>query len=226
MLTQVPVAAFGFSIVAELFSVRAEANDPNGLGRCVHIATGIVVTIYLFVGVVGTLAFEKLGDSILDSINTRFFSVLKLGLCVIITLLYPLINFPAVNAIDALIAGKDGAPSQRRKRIASVALWVGTLAIDTFVKDLSLAFGLAGSLGLGLLAYVLPTAGFLGNIRNLPLDMRTHVATTASAAVVLVMGMLMTIGGTGYIIYSAATEPAASPTTTTTTTTNPMVSVL
>merc|ERR1712232_1478030 len=204
LLEKVPVAGFGFSIVAELFSVRAEAKDPRKLGRCVHIATVIVVIVYLFVGMVGMLAFEKLGDSILDSFDDQFMSALKLGLCVVITLLYPLINFPTVYAIDALIAGEGGAPSLRRKRVASVLVWMSVLALDTLVKDLGLVFGLAGSLGLGLLAYVLPAAGSLGTLRHIPVGMRVSVPATMATIVVLVMGLVMTIGSTVRIVYSAA----------------------
>eukprot|EP00937_MAST-01D_sp_MAST-1D-sp2_P005408 g5408.t1 len=55
---QVPIAAFGYSIIAELFAVRAEAKDPAALAPSVHRAAAIVASIYCVVGIIGALAFD------------------------------------------------------------------------------------------------------------------------------------------------------------------------
>merc|ERR1719272_187580 len=120
-----------------------------------------------------------------------------------ITLLYPIINFPCVQAVDAL-RGRFTAPSMRRWKTMSVLGLVFVLLIDTAIIDLNDVFGLSGSLGLGLVAYVLPcSAGLAVYLRQ-----RSHgsgerlpVAMVASAAVVLAAGLLMTIGSTASIIY-------------------------
>lgn len=206
LLVDVPNAAFGFSIVAELFAVRAEAKDPLTLGRSVHIATGIVVSLYICVGTAGCMAFKTVGASVLDSFTDHAFSGFKLCLCVIITLLYPIINFPAVGAIDAMIGGPDRAPSLYRRRVASIALFISVVVVDTFVTNLNLVFGLAGSLGLGLLAYVLPCSAVLGAQVKLPQEDKMSTGSLIPITVVLLIGMVMTVAGTGWILHTAATE--------------------
>lgn len=202
MLDIAPVACFGFSSIAEVFSVRAEVKEKAKLGQAAHIATAIVSSIYLGVGLIGSMAIESPSSNILlDFDKNRFISLLMLGLCVVITMLYPLINFPAVGALDALCAEPGAAPSIKRRRIFTAILLVSTLTLDTAVSDLGLIFGLCGSLGLGLLAYVLPTAAFLGLSGRNALG-HTSWIKVVLAAFVLFIGLGMTIGSTARIIYS------------------------
>merc|ERR1719456_2083469 len=113
------------------------------MSRCVHIATAIVSTIYLSVGLIGALAYPdtKTGDILLNFLDERFFSALMLGLVAAITMLYPIINFPAVAAIDSLCAGATGAPSIKRRRIASVVMVAVVVVVDQGIEDLNLLFG-------------------------------------------------------------------------------------
>jgi hypothetical protein len=197
---QVPIAAFGYSIIAELFAVRAEARDPAALGASVHAATAIVASIYCVVGVIGALAIEQPGANLLDGSNFEgdvVIDLLKLGLVVVITLLYPLINFPTVTALDALAAGPKGAPSHARRKLFSVVGLLCVIAIDTLLPDIGLVFGLAGSLGLGLIAFCLPTAAFLAKAP------RTERAQIAAGLVVFLAGAAMTVGSTARILYMA-----------------------
>ena len=197
---QVPIAAFGYSIIAELFAVRAEARDPAALGASVHAATAIVASIYCVVGLIGALAIEQPGANLLDGSNFEgdvVIDLLKLGLVVVITLLYPLINFPTVTALDALAAGPKGAPSHARRKLFSVVGLLCVIAIDTLLPDIGLVFGLAGSLGLGLIAFCLPTAAFLAKAP------RTERVQIAAGLVVFLAGAAMTVGSTARILYMA-----------------------
>ena len=195
-----PIAAFGYSIIAELFAVRAEARDPEKLGPSVHKATAIVASIYCVVGVIGALAFEDPGSNLLANFDgDGLVDVLKLGLVVVITLLYPLINFPTVTALDALAAGGGGAPSHRRRQVFSVLGLGCTIAVDTLLPDIGLVFGLAGSLGLGLVAFCLPTAAFLATAPRTA----GNRASRAAGLLVCLAGAAMTVGSTARIIYTA-----------------------
>jgi hypothetical protein len=68
-------------------------------------------------------------------------------------------------------------------------------------------YGLAGSLGLGLISFCLPVAAFLGYraARN-----RLGLMWVAAASVVLCAGVVMTIGSTTRIIYGAVTAHAVA----------------
>ena len=136
-------------------------------------------------------------------------ALLSLGLITIVTLLYPLINFPMVQGVAGFVTGTTSPPTQTRAIISVVAL-LACLVLDTTVKQMGLVFGLAGSLGLGLLAYVLPAAAFLTISRNPAIAHKlgnsTRMATTL-ACIVLIVGLVMTIGSTGRILYSAFIAP-------------------
>merc|ERR1719191_142461 len=86
MMDSAPVAAFGFSIVAELFAVRAEAKRPEQMSRCVHVATAIVSSLYLSVGLVCALAYPGTNsrDILFNFLDEGFFVALMLGLVVAI----------------------------------------------------------------------------------------------------------------------------------------------
>lgn len=202
LLQTTPNIAFGFSSIVELFHVRAEMKRPEAMSRCAHVATALVCSLYLAVGLVGALAFSKPGSNLLENFPTNHFvSMLRLGIIVMITLLYPIINFPCVQALLAL-RGRFTAPSMRSWRITSVLCLIFVLLIDTTVNNLGDLFGLCGSLGLGLVAYVLPCSAGLAVTYRQQRDARLPVAIVASASVVLVLGLLMTVGSTALIIVS------------------------
>ena len=88
-------------------------------------------------------------------------ALLSLGLIIVITLLYPIITFPVVQSVNALISGNDRSPSLSMRRTISLVGMGLALLLDTVVVDMGYVFGLCGSPGLGFLAYVLPCASFL-----------------------------------------------------------------
>jgi amino acid permease len=208
LLDQVPNAAFGFSSIVELFHVRAEIKNPDAMPKCAHMASVLVCTLYVCVGLIGALAFADPGSNLLENFpDSHLVSFLRLGIVVMITLLYPIINFPCVQAIDAL-RGKFTAPSMRRWRIMSVLGLVFVLTIDTAISDLGPVFGLAGALGLGPVAYALPCSAFIA----VSMKQRSRVPVSAimiiSAVVVLIAGLTMTIGSTAWVIRGVIVKPA------------------
>jgi len=205
MLDAVPAVAFGFSSIVELFHVRAEIKKPKAMGRCAHVATALICMLYLAVGLIGALAFENPGPNLLENFpDSNVVAFLRLGIIVMITLLYPIINFPCVQAVDSLIAGRFGAPSMRRWKIMSVLGFVFVLLIDTLVTDLSDVFSLSGALGLGLVAYVLPcSAAIMVSCRQEP-STGTRTMRVACAALILVAGLVLTFGSTAWIIRGVA----------------------
>ena len=208
------MAAFGYSMVAELFAVRAEANEPEKIGKSVHIGLAIAASLYCFVGTIGALAYDNnplkggpIPANILEAFmpfkKHRFVAVLCLGLIFMITLLYPLINYPTVQAVDAIFAGPAGPPSLRRRRVLSVVGLGLVIATDVLLPNLGTIFGIAASLGLGLIAFCLPVAAFLA----LPAA-RTRLggAWTAGAALVLALGGVMMVLSTAYILIAASKQ--------------------
>lgn len=213
MLDQVPAAAFGFSSIVELFHVRAEIKRPEVMSRCVNIASVIIVIVYLAVGLIGAMAFADPGSNMLENFpKSRFVAMLRLGIIIMITLLYPIINFPCAQAVLAL-RGNFMAPSMRSWRLVSVLGLVLVLFIDTVITDLGTVFGLAGALGLGLVAYVLPCSAFL--VISWRQRQTTPLPTliVIGALVVLILGLVMTLGSTGWIIRGVVVKaPAPAPT--------------
>jgi amino acid permease len=195
---EAPIVAFGFSVIAELFAVREEAQDPEELGRSVHVATAIVALIYASVGLLGALAFEDPGQNLLTNFpGDHLVALLSLLLVFALTLLYPLINFPTTQCLDALWAGEGGALSLRRRRVFSVLGLGAVVAVDTLLPNVGEVFGISGSLGLGLIAYVLPCAA------SLAFPEIYGGAWRAALWVVLAVGAALTLGSTGQIIFTA-----------------------
>jgi amino acid permease len=205
LLTQVPTAAFGFSSIVELFHVRAEIKKPELMGRCVHIASTIIVVVYLSVGLIGALAFQNPGSDFLERFpDSHLVAILRLGIIIMITLLYPIINFPCVSAIGAL-PGNFAAPSMRAWRTMSVIGLCLVLFIDTSISlasthGLDDVFGISGSLGLGLVAYTLPCAAFLAISLRARRDSPLPAHHAIAAGIILCLGLFMTIGSTAWII--------------------------
>jgi len=204
LLQTVPNMAFGFSSIVELFHVRAEMKRPEAMSKCAHVATALVCSLYMFVGLIGAMAFSAPGGNLLENFPTNHvISMLRLGIIVVITLLYPIINFPCVSSLLAL-RGRFSAPSMRSWRITSILCLIFVLLIDTLVTNLGDLFGLSGSLGLGLVAYVLPASAGLAVHFQQPREARMPVGVVASAAIVLVLGLVMTIGSTALILIQVA----------------------
>jgi len=206
LLDTAPVIAFGFSSIAELFHVRAEMKNPAMLGRCAHAASVLVAGLYLLIGLVGTLAFASPGSNLLEDFpGSHLVSVIRLGIILMVTFLYPIINFPYCQAVDALIAGRFGTPSTFRWKLVSIVGFVGVLLVDTLVTALDAVFGLAGGLGLGLIAYMLPSAAGLAvafqRRHEAPVRSLRSWAHIICMAVVFIIGVALTFGSTSWIIY-------------------------
>jgi len=216
LLDQVPVAAFGFSSIAELFHVRAELKNPDILSKCAHIATMLVVGLYLIVGLVGALAFEDPGSNLLQNFpGSHLVAIIRLVIIGMVTMLYPIINFPYAQALEALIAGRFGATSSKRWKMHAVIGFIVLLLVDTLVTRLDAVFGLSGSLGLGLIAYVLPSSAALAvglgwsrrSTQQLVATKVTSPSTLAAAFVILIVGLVMTFGSTAWIIRGVVVKP-------------------
>jgi len=199
LLDQTPNAVFGFSSIVELFHVRNEIKNPEAMSKCAHTASFIVCALYICVGLIGALAFQDPGDNLLENFpGNHLVSFLRLGIIVMITLLYPIINFPCISAVDA-IRGKFAAPSMRRWRIMSVLGLAFVLLIDTAIKNIGPVFGIAGALGLGPVAYVLPCSAFIAVTRRS--SEPAPKAMMLGAVVVLFAGLILTIGSTAWVIH-------------------------
>jgi amino acid permease len=202
-----PVVAFGFSSIAELFHVRAEMKKPELLSRCAHLATGIIVSLYFAIGFICALAFEKPGPNVLENFpGNHLIAICRMAILVLVVMLYPIINFPCMQAIDALIAGRDGTPSMWRWKLETVIGLALIIVVNTVVVRLDYVMGLSGSLGGGLFAYVLPAAAALDVAFRTPVhgSLPARVVQVACAVFIVVVGLVLTFGSTGWIIYGIA----------------------
>ena len=118
-------------------------------------------------------------------------ALLSLGLIIIITLLYPIITFPVVQSVNALISGNDRSPSLSMRRIISLVGMGLALLLDTAVVDMGCVFGLCGSRGLGFLVYVLPCASFLSIMLA-----KAFSVSSVCAVLIVIMGLVMAFGST------------------------------
>jgi hypothetical protein len=105
-------------------------------------------------------------------------------------------------ALDSLLSRKGSPPNYTRRRLASLAGLACVIGMDTLVPDIDDVFSLAGSLGLGLMAFTLPPAAFLG-VRAAHTKPRT--CGVAVAVVLTLVGLMLTFGSTSITIYGLAT---------------------
>ena len=190
-------------MIIEVFAVRAEAREREKLGQSVHVAMTIVVFIMCVVGIVGALAVESPSANILTHFaGERFIAAVSFGLLLMITLLFPLINFPMAVALDSLFSPRGAGPNFGRRRLISFLGLVAIIGMDTLVPDVDSVFSLAGSLGLGLMAFTLPPAAFLA-IKD---ARRGRFVVVALAILLLLAGVALTGGSTSFTIYDIATR--------------------
>merc|ERR1712061_718762 len=98
----------------------------------------LVVGLYLGGGLVGALAFEDQGSNLLQSFpDSHLVAVIRLVIIVMVTMLYPIINFPYAQALEALIAGRFGSSSGKRWKMHAVIGLILVLLLDTLVTNLN-----------------------------------------------------------------------------------------
>jgi len=108
----------------------------------------------------------------------------------LLTLLYPVVNFPMVVSIEFL-TGKW----QHSRPIISTVGCLLILLVTMVVTDIVDLFGLCASLGLGSVVFIIPCLVFL-RVDPAPL----LSVTKGAALVTLVLGFLITFVSTYFII--------------------------
>lgn len=193
---------YAFSSILTLFPVRREMRAPQGVGKAVWASTAVTLAIYLLAGTAGAVAF---GTATADNCiyNTLpkdhdYFRPLWFVLVVCIVLLYPVINYPLVCAVESVAFGAGPPPRHSRAAISAAGV-VGTLIVCAAVPDLVDLFGLCGALGLGSVSYVIPCAAFL-RVDPRPWHSASHVA----AVVTLSAGTTVTAASTFFVLQHIA----------------------
>ena len=149
--------AFAFSSIMSFFPVHKEATNKTVMYANVNISTILCMSFYMLVALFGALAHAKPADMYLDQFpfSSIVFQVGFIGLCIVIVLLYPVVNFPLTRSLDNLIFNTE-EPSPLRLRIYSVAILGVIMALDSVMPCTGSVFGIGGGLGLGMLSYGLP----------------------------------------------------------------------
>jgi len=156
----VPIICFAFTCQMNVFSIFSELKNPTR-GRMLGTGVGSLAVsgfVYLLIAVFGYLTFfgETQGNILLNyAIDDPLFIVARIALSLILFLSYPLMAHPLVNSLDGLFFSKR--PFSWIRRIAfAVATCLVSLVVALFVKDVAIIFGITGSTGSTILAFLLP----------------------------------------------------------------------
>jgi len=123
-------------------------------------------------------------------------TLLKLGLVIVITLLYPIINYPVLHGFETMlrIMGTDPEQWTMSYTVRRLLLTLAGMAFVAFLNikaaDLLQLFGLCGSWGVSLVCYVLPLLFYLKLCPKAPMVWR--VLSIVGIASMLVTAVLFT----------------------------------
>jgi len=215
--------AFAFSGTFCLFPVFHEISDKSKRNMSKVIAASNVVCMvgYGAVALVGALTFgvdvDRDGYNVTQTASNYLYvfppnhyavSVLRFFLVITITLLFAVINFPMLTAIDSLLSMALGATqttpgvlrTHRTRTIVTVIAMTGMTAIDIAISDLTVLFGLCGGWGMTFVCYFVPSLiGFAApSNKNRPV-LRFMLALSALAVLILA-------GAFTYVVF----EPVAN----------------
>jgi len=189
---------FAFSSIVTLFPTVREMNQPQRIGQAVNWSSALCFTVYIATALAGAFAFGTGAESnCLYNTNVKHRDTLRplvFVLVVCIILLYPVINYPMVQSLQTLIWGGGSSPEWSRPAISIVGV-LGVAVVDFYVSDLVDLFGLCGSLGLGVIAYILPAVLFLRTGRG-----RWYEPSKRVAVVILGVGLLVTSVSTAFTV--------------------------
>merc|ERR1719469_649843 len=169
--------AFSFTAVFALFPVLQDRVKEHGsvtcaverLRRPVRYSVLICLTVYLCVGLAGSVAYGSATKAYaLDNLplSNPAVQIMTFVMGVNKVLLVSIISFPLIDALLTLITpilSVEASPSARQNRLrpwVAVALGAAMVLVDTFLP-FEYAFTLAGSLGLSLAAYAVPAVLYL-----------------------------------------------------------------
>jgi len=178
---------FAYTSLMALFPVLSDMSSPSTAPKVVAASSITCFMIYLATALAGAWAFGAATQSnciynILPG-DRMAFRLPVLALVAMVTLLYPIINFPMVTAVEGLV----GESRYSRVIISTVGAAI-VVCTDMFVKDLVDLFGLCGALGLGSVIYVIPCLCFLKS-DPAPFLSVIKVATFFT----LILGLLVTV---------------------------------
>eukprot|EP00992_Anisonema_acinus_P010235 TRINITY_DN6425_c0_g1_i1.p1 TRINITY_DN6425_c0_g1~~TRINITY_DN6425_c0_g1_i1.p1 ORF type:complete len:501 (-),score=110.79 TRINITY_DN6425_c0_g1_i1:65-1519(-) len=163
------VAAIVYCAQLCLFPVLHELKGRSvpRMRRALRMASAGCCTVYCSVALMGSLAWGKKADAnIIYSVPMNDYWVDLLGFLLIIclTLLYPIINYPLVNAVQTVLSterfltfgGRDHS-----REVLSIFFAIAVVVIVSCVPDLDDIFSLCGSLGQGLVCWIMPSVSYL-----------------------------------------------------------------
>jgi amino acid permease len=185
---------FAYTSLMGLFPVMSETSKPEQTPMAVRGSSVVCFIIYVAMALAGALTFgtATMSDCMYNILpeHRMAFRGPALALVACITLLYPVINFPMVIAVESLV----GETRYSRMIISLVAALV-LVCINMFVKDIVDLFGLCGSLGLGSIIYTIPCLSFLRTDPSPILSFRK-----VGALLTLLLGLSVTFVSTFFVL--------------------------
>lgn len=220
MLEFMGALAFTYSIIFALFPVLQEipgGASPQNLERMKSIvcrACMVCTMVYFTMGVVGALAFGTAVEAIALynlPMSDAIVSIMSLVLCVVMTLLFPVIGFPTIQSLGNLFCKGTGcAPNtpmgRFRRPVSAVGIAGMVLLFDTVVPTKA-AFALCGSLGLAVAAYIMPCIIYLRLDREHGPWHWTRLGTMAT----LLLGLVLLFGSTPMTLISLGSASPSGP---------------
>jgi amino acid permease len=180
--TDLPAIAFAFTGTFCLFPVFLEAKDKSykGMDKSVLLSTLVCALGYQFVSVIGAFTFGRdIGQDSFSGGTSKSYlydfppdhivvSICCLALVVVITLLYNVIEFPMISAVEELMQmlplpecvdyRKAFLKWKLHRMLISICGMVVVVFINLQFKSLVVLFGLCGGYGITLVTYTIPSA--------------------------------------------------------------------
>eukprot|EP00475_Leptophrys_vorax_P043375 TRINITY_DN833_c0_g1_i1.p1 TRINITY_DN833_c0_g1~~TRINITY_DN833_c0_g1_i1.p1 ORF type:complete len:478 (-),score=96.66 TRINITY_DN833_c0_g1_i1:74-1507(-) len=202
----IPAIAFAFTGTLVLLPVLSEykKKDSKSVNQLVGASTLMCLIGYSVFSLVMVLTFGDQVDydkwrgtkasTVLYVFPAEHYGVtfLCFCLCIVITLLYPILNFPVMHSLETMIRILGSDPEKWPVSFRVRRLFLSALGM-VFVCYLNLnadsilqLFGLCGSWGVGMVCYILPLAFYLKICTE-------ETIARKSAAVVGILGMLVTV---------------------------------
>eukprot|EP00033_Pygsuia_biforma_P003086 GCRY01003393.1.p1 GENE.GCRY01003393.1~~GCRY01003393.1.p1 ORF type:complete len:623 (-),score=148.18 GCRY01003393.1:29-1897(-) len=174
----IPISVFAYQCHIILFPVQKEMKDRSqrGVNKVINSSFTFCFLMYLLMGVFGYLRFYHsdvdLGGNVLnsygdsDDVASPDLFVLIEGLFFfIIVFSYPMVNFSCRLATQAILF-KDSTYQPLRTWVIVTCLVGSSLLVAISVEDVSIVFGLIGSIASPALTMVFPAACLLALTRQ------------------------------------------------------------
>jgi sodium-coupled neutral amino acid transporter 7/8 len=194
-----PIITFAFQCHIMLIPIYAELYNPT-IGRMTIViiaALGVCLSLEGTVAIFGYLSFgaATAGNILLNyPMKNIGAGVARVGMGFVAIFAYPMANFTARLTIRSLVFKRDPEFADWKFYTVTVLWFIMTLLIALFVPNISIVFGLTGSLGCTAVMFLFP--GLILWVLARDYSGISKVSSRLYAVFLLIFGMIVLLGGT------------------------------